>query len=179
MPNLTEMIKAKSNERINNQNAYESNLKAGFISLRDSLLKNYGERVTKMLNIMKAIRDNDPLLWKLIKPEKFIGTSTYTDLQKLPYYFYTNGIHHHLGFFRNLEAIGYEAGGCCGDINFSIDGTTCVFETRTSSEYPYVNEFSRKCAKDFAKEFDAFEEKFKAFINAQYGENAYDSYSED
>lgn len=162
MPTLTDMIKAKSTDRaIEEQNAKDTFRKTQE-NLKASLETKYCKRVGKILRIMNIIKDEDP---------KFYQSNKIKAL-------FTDTFYHKLGFFSGLKTMGYAAGGACGNIPFTINGKLCTFEMNSRQEYN-VNEFSRNCAKRFASEFEVFESNFKELINSEYGENAYDSYTEE
>lgn len=168
---LEELIKAKGDERISNKILRNDAFKQESVKLRDEIITKYGDRIDKMITTMNLIKDTDPVLWKTICPHAFVSVR---DAHKSPNYFFTDGIYHHLGFYRNLSSIGYEAGGCCGDVDFIVTKNTCDFEMRGPEDGEYINYFSRECAKSFGKDFEKFETKFSTFINTQYGDGAYD-----
>ena len=107
MAKLEDIIKARGEERTQSKLSREDAYVKHSVELCSQIIRDYGERVGKMLDVMKMIKDNDPELWKIIRCEKFDHIEGY----KSPIYFYTNGWSHQLGFFVELNAIGYEAGG--------------------------------------------------------------------
>lgn len=168
MENLKDIIKTKGLERETaKQNRIDNYLKESD-ELQTQIIETYGKRVSKALKVIKTIKTYDPELWKLICYEKFqFDTYAY----KNPTYFFTNGINHCLGFTRDLGSIGNEGGGACGNIDFLVTETSCTFD-KTNTD----NAWSRDCAKRFLKNFDAFETRFKDFVNKHYGDNVYDTY---
>lgn len=167
MANLQMIIKAKGNERMEDEQKKADDFYNESVRIRDHIISTYGKRVGKMLSVMRTIRDNDPLLWNEIKYDKFI-----MDFHrcKKPTYFYTSGIEHNLGFKRNLSAIGQEGGGANGQYDFIVTEDSCEFNMYDNEQY---GNWTREKAKNFDNSFPSFEHRFIEFINNQYGENAY------
>lgn len=170
MDNLQMIIKAKGDERIANKLSEVDAFKQETLNIHDSIINKYGKRVEKAIAVMNMIRLNDTELWEQIRSEKFDHLNAYNK----PNYFFTDGWSHTLGFYKGLNAIGCEAGGACGGVNFVVTGKTCEFEIRNPVESKYVNLWSRDVAKRFSKSFEKFETRFRNFINEQYGDGAYD-----
>ena len=170
MDNLQAIIQSKGAERVQLEQLRTENFDNETIELKKHIIETYGKRVGKMISIMKMIRENDPELWKCIRYERFDKLHAY----KNPDYFFTDYWAHHLGFFSDLSAIGNEAGGACGNLDFMVTENDCIFEMRGLTEARYINFWSRDCAKRFDDNFKQFEQRFKDFVNNHYGDGVYD-----
>ncbi len=169
---LQEIIKSKGEEKIKAKESKNDKFKRKSKEVEEYIVKNYGRRIKKMCDVMKMIRDYDPELWETIRPERFRGA--WGKNTKSTDYFFTNGIEHCLGFYDSLEAIGQEAGGANGDVDFKVTEYSCTFEMRGPDDDSHINFWSRTCAMDFGKKYVAFENRFRAFVNEHYGDWAYD-----
>lgn len=162
MSKLEELIKAKGEERLAQENAKEEAYERETKEILEKI-KEYYPRVRKAIIVMSTIKRDDPILWDKINPRKYDTLYAY----KQDDYFFTDSWAHQIGFFGNLTAIGNSAGGACGNVNFSVTDNNCTFSAEKGS-------WSRECARRFPQKFEAFESRFRNFVNSQYGDGAYD-----
>lgn len=136
---LEEKIMAFGAAQRNEKKVAENNRQAKLNCLLEKI-STYQDRVDYLINLSKMCIENG------VK----IGV------------FFSDGIHHYLGFNRELTAIGFYNGGWCGTVDTFVYAST---ENRPV-EYNHKHEFDIEHLEKWINGFDKFEERFKNYIES-------------
>ena len=152
-----EIVKERAKERMDVENDKIQKEKKKIDDKKNRLWDKYSKRVIKLLDMLSIIKENDADFYsKICKCHR------------------SDGWYHAIGFIGDY-AIGYRAGGACGEIDFRFTREGIKFDTYiTKSKYcdAYEHSWSADKVFDFENDFVSFENAVLTMIKKEYGEEA-------
>lgn len=142
-----ERVKARALERQKEEQEEQTKRQKALQQNKNMIFEKYSKNVSKLLDMITSIYENDEVFYT-----------------KLFDRFRSDGWSHKLGFL-GTDAIGYVAGGECGDVSFIFGKKEILFDEETEPSWSASKLFY------FDKDFPEFEQNVLTAIKNEYGED--------